>query len=234
MRLHAFLRQKKNNVESVVLTSSGGSTNAPGLTNETPKKEHTHWSDSEAQIAAGKFSPAAKTLMDLRSLEAVGRDRANNVVDKTLADSSPRLCIINPNLILGPQLQPGPISGNSLPWIGRIISGQAMTDIIPNDSMSIIDVRDLAALQVAAAEQVTSSGRYFGVDRSYPWEDILNALKKAYPSYQTPPRFKGPSSTPTQFDHSRKESLGVKLRPLHETLEDLVSFMISRGVINAP
>ena len=76
---------QRNSVGAVVLTSSGGSTNAPGITDKIPKKEHEHWSDHEAQIAKGKYSPAAKTLMDLRSLEAVGRNKANEVVDEAKA-----------------------------------------------------------------------------------------------------------------------------------------------------
>ena len=112
-----------------------------------------------------------------------------------------------------------------------ILKGEAMAEKIPNDSMSIIDVRDLAALHVAAAEQPSASGRYFGVDRSHPWEDILAALQKASPTFKIPPRFEGPAATPTQFDHTRKESLGVTLRPLEETLADLVEFMKSRGVL---
>ena len=58
---------KQENVKSVVLTSSGGSTNPAGLTDSTPKSEVLHFSDPSAQIAAGKFSPAAKTLMEVRS-----------------------------------------------------------------------------------------------------------------------------------------------------------------------
>lgn len=226
--LDAAVRQ---GVGAVVLTSSGGSTNAPGLTNDVPKQEHVHWSDHEAQIAAGRFSPAAKTLMDLRSLEAVGRDRTNAVSDEARAKTAPRLCILNPNLVLGPQLQPGPVRGNSLPWVARILRGESMSEGVPNDSMSIIDVRDLAALHVAAAEQRTASGRYFGVHRSWPWEDILAALHRAHPPYTVPPRFEGPANTPTQFDHTRKESLGVRLRSLEETMADLVSFMKSRDVL---
>lgn len=223
-------------VEVVVLTSSGGSTNPPGLNNETPKQEHVHWSDPDDQVARQRYSPAAKTLMELRALEAVGRDQSNAIVDEAKANNqgcSPRLCILNPNLILGPQLQPGAVSGNSLPWMAKILKGESsMAKQIPNDSMSIIDVRDLAALHVAAAENPEASGRYFGVDRSFPWEDIFQAMKRAYPPLQIPPRFEGPANTPTQFDHTRKESLGVKLRSLDEVMADLVSFMKSREVID--
>jgi nucleoside-diphosphate-sugar epimerase len=206
----------RNGVGAVVVTSSGGSTNPPGHKNETPKRELEHWSDHESQIAKGKYSPAAKTLMELRALEAVGRDRSNVVVDKELASASCRLVIMNPNLILGPQLQPGPgVSGNSLPWMSRIIKGETMNAQIPNDSMSIIHVEDLAALHVAASEREDAAGRYFGVDRSYPWSEILAAIKKAHPAYVMPPMYEGEAAVPTQFDHTRKESLGVYIYNIH-------------------
>jgi len=220
---------RRKSVECVVLTSSGGSTNPPGLDPATPKSEILHWSDPEVQQGAGKYSPAAKTLMETAALQDVGRDQSNNVIDEEKAAGAPRLVILNPNLILGPQLQPGCISGNSLPWVVRILKGESMSEKVPNDSMSIIDVRDLASLHVAAAENTDASGRYWGVNRSWPWEEILSVFEEVAPGYKAPPRFEGESKLPTQFDHTRKESLGIELRSLKETMADLVSFLKEKG-----
>ena len=74
--LNIISAAKKAKVKSVVLTSSGGSTNALGLTDSTPKNEIEHWSDPDDQIARGKFSPAAKTLMEMAALESVGRNNS--------------------------------------------------------------------------------------------------------------------------------------------------------------
>ena len=227
--------------------------NPPGLDPAIAKNEVIHWSDAEVQKAAGKFSPAAKTMMETAALAEVGRDQSNVVVNEAKAEGAPRLVIMNPNLILGPQLQPGPISGNSLvtpptipknrwghtvdhtpawqPWVCKILKGERMNEKIPNDSMSIIDVRDLANLHVAAAEKPDASGRYWGVNRSWPWEDILGAFEEVAAPYKAPPRFEGEAALPTQFDHTRKNSLGVELRSLKETLQDLVTFLRERGAI---
>eukprot|EP01006_Ploeotia_vitrea_P063088 TRINITY_DN84921_c0_g1_i1.p1 TRINITY_DN84921_c0_g1~~TRINITY_DN84921_c0_g1_i1.p1 ORF type:complete len:329 (-),score=56.09 TRINITY_DN84921_c0_g1_i1:103-1089(-) len=226
--LDAAVRQK---VGVVVLTSSGGSTNPPGHKNETPKKEHEHWSDPEQQLSVKKYSPAAKTQMELKSLARVGRNAKNEIVDEELAKNSPRLCIMNPNMIVGPQLQPGPPSGNSLPYLAKILKGELMNEKIPNDSMSIIDVRDLAKLHVACATLPEASGRYFGVQRSFPWEEILGDFKKAYDEYKVPPRFEGESNVPTQFDFTRRDSLGVQLTPLEQTFTDLIAYMKSVGTL---
>ena len=172
--------------------------------------------------------------MEINAFKSVGRNHANEVVDETLASASPRLVIMNPNLILGPQLDPGDIKGNSLPWICRILKKETMKDFVPNDSMSIIDVRDLAALHVAAAMDDKASGRYFGVNKSFRWREILGAFGEVCEEY-TPPGLKEgedyEGKVPTQFDHSRKESLGVELRTLKETLGDLVVFLRGKGAI---
>jgi len=222
----------------VVLTSSGGSTNPPGLENSTPKSEVLHFSDPDEQIRRGRYSPAAKTLMEIKAFEAVGRNHKNEITNTDLAEkeSTPRLVVINPNLILGPQLDPSPtIKGNSLPWMVKILKKERMAEYIPNDSMSIIDVGDLAKLHIAAAFSDDASGRYFGVNQSYPWKEILQEFHSILPdSYQPPPLNPNEdyeNKVPTQFDHTRKNSLGVTLRPLHDTLEDLVEFFKSKNAL---
>ncbi len=60
---------------AVILTSSTGSTNPPPeIAKALPlaKSELTHWSDPEFQIANKRFSPAAKTNMELKALGFVG------------------------------------------------------------------------------------------------------------------------------------------------------------------
>ena len=151
-------------------------------------------------------------------------------IELATKQSTPRFVVINPNLILGPQLDPGPtIKGNSLPWMIKILKKETMDEYIPNDSMSIIDVQDLARLHIAAAFNDDASGRYFGVNRSYPWVEILREFHSILPKYyQLSPLDSNEdykSKIPTQFDHA----LGVTLRPLHDTLKDLVDFFKSKN-----
>jgi nucleoside-diphosphate-sugar epimerase len=238
-------------VTVVVLTSSGGSTNPVDIKDSsTPKSELLHFSDPTEQIKRGRYSPAAKTLMEITSMKAIGRNHKNEIINTELAlhTSTPRLIIMNPNLILGPQLDPSrQIKGNSLPWMIQILKKKTMSQYIPNDSMSIIDIRDLAKLHIAAAFNEQASGRYFGVQQSYPWKEILTEFQTILSSsssdsndkykgydYKLPP-FKPnedyENKIPTQFDHTRKDSLGVTLRPLHDTLKDLIDFFILKGAL---
>lgn len=176
--------------------------------------------------------------MEIKSFEAVGRNHKNEITDIKLAteQSTPRLVVINPNLILEPQLDPSStIKGNSLPWMIKILKKEAMGEYIPNDSMSIIDVQDLARLHIAAAFNEDASGRYFGVNRSYPWVEILSEFHSILPDYYQPPPLNPnedyKSKIVTQFDHTRKESLGVTLRPLHDTMKDLIDFFKARNAL---
>ena len=115
---------------AVVLTSSTGSTNPPGAAADALKNEPDFWSDPEAQKSKGKFSPAAKTLMEIEALKFVGRNQRNEVVDQSAAERTKnvRVCIMNPSWILGPQLQPGDITGNGLPWFAKIAKGESMKE----------------------------------------------------------------------------------------------------------
>jgi len=228
-------KKNKNNI-TVVLTSSTGSTNPPEAAPEALKNETDFWSDPAKQQAAGKYSPAAKTLMEIRALEFVGRNQQNQIVDQDAASSAPRLCIINPSLILGSRLQPGELKGNGLPWFARIVKGEAMTKEIPNDSMSIISVSDLAMLHVACLEDTTASGRYFGVVQSWCWEDILSGIKRQVPEYQMPPKNFSEVKPVTQFDNLRRDALLMaafgeefKLKNLDEIVKETIDYLKESG-----
>ena len=174
--------------------------------------------------------------MDMAALAEVGRNPANEVVAPAKAAGAPRLVIINPNWINGPQLQPGDPCGNSLPMCAKMMNGNFlwMKEKIPNDSMSHVDVRDLADMHVAAVTNADASGRYFGVDRSYPWVEIFAALQAAAPGLKIPPRgFEGEPAIPTQFDFVRRNSLlpGTKLRPMSETMADVAAQLKAIGAL---
>ena len=121
------------------------------------------------------------------------------------------------------------MTGNGLPWFVKIVKGEAMAEQIPNDSMSIIHVEDLAKLHVACMEDDSASGRYFGVNQSWPWEEILAAIKKTCPDYVMPPKKYEEQKPVTRFDNTRRDSLGVSLRSLEEILADTIGFLKDKG-----
>ena len=207
----------KLGIQRAVFTSSTGSTNPPE--GEPPIKVETiHWSDPDQQISVGKFSPAAKTLMEKKALEMMA------------ANPSLRVSIMNPSMIAGPVLQDEPAS--VLHFVSAILKKERMADAIPNGSMSMIDVNDLAKLHIAALEQETASGRYFALKKSWHWKEILGMLNQLYPEY-VPPAW--PAETElakvTQFDFTRRDSLGVGLKDLDEILGGVIEEVKRRGMI---
>lgn len=205
-------------VGRAVFTSSTGSTNPP---DGEPfiKNEVLHWSDPERQLADGKFAAVGKTRFD------------RIVLDRMAATEGRfRVAVINPSMIVGPAYQPDPVV--SLVRFAGILLSERMADRIPNSSMSLTDVRDLAALHVAALENPAARGRYFGVKRSWHWRDVLRALKRAWPDYRMP--LIDPDEvpvSPTRFDLTRQASLGVRLRGLDEMMVGLVAELQRRRMI---
>ena len=76
----------------MVVTSSTGSTNPPDAQSDALKNELDFWSDAELQKKNGRFSPAAKTLMEESALEFVGRNKRNEIIDNEQASKTPRYC----------------------------------------------------------------------------------------------------------------------------------------------
>ena len=151
-----------------------------------------------------------------------------------------RLCIMNPSLILAPQLKPGEITGNGLPWFAKIATGDAMNEQIPNDSMSIIHCEDLAALNVLCAFPIIDvndpeppSGRFFGVNQSWSWEEILCAIKSRRPNYNMPPKKFEKQNPVTKFDNTRRDRLGLKkMKSLTQIMNETITYLEMKGVIN--
>lgn len=204
-------------VRAAVFTSSTGSTNPPEGEPEL-KNEVDHWSDDELQMRTGKFAAVGKTRLDRTVLaKAEGSGGALRGIT------------INPSTVTGPCLSPEPAT--SLKSYAAIVHGERLTTI-PNSSMSMIDVRDLAALHVAALTSESASGRYFGVKQSWHWREILAELARQVPGYEMPAV--DPDEVPvrpTAFDLTRQRSLGVAIRDLPGILGAAVAEMQSRGMI---
>ena len=140
---------------------------------------------------------------------------------------------MNPSLILAPQLKPGEITGNGLPWFAKIIRGEAINEQIPNDSMSIIHCDDLARLNILCGFPLIHetnpeppSGRYFGVNQSWSWEDIFNSIKLRRPGFQMPPKKYENRNPVTKFDNTRRNKLGLKtMKSLSQILDDTISYL---------
>ncbi|HEV7275981.1 MAG TPA: NAD-dependent epimerase/dehydratase family protein [Devosiaceae bacterium] len=100
------------------------------------------------------------------------------------------LAVINPGAILGPLLDDDP--GTSAAVVLRMLRGNV--PMVPNLSLVLIDVRDVAALHVAAMAAPTAGGRRFPAGNgTFSLMEITDMLRAAVPERAAKlPRRKAP------------------------------------------
>ena len=198
-------------VSNVVICSSTSSTNpVPAV---PVKNEVDHWSDEMEQCRAKKYTSATKTVME-KAATAYAHEQGM------------RLSIILPTGMFGPVVLPGHMDGNPHAWLRRLMRGEkGRHDVIPNDSTSMSHIHDVAALFLAAYENPSASGRYFGVYDSWHWHDIYAELALIIPNIPMPAPSPEPRVIPTGFDFTRRDSLGVKMRDIPTMLRETVAWL---------
>ena len=208
--LRAAARQ---GVPNAVICSSTSSTNP--IPPVPLKNEVDHWSDEDEQCRAKKYTSATKTVMEKAAI-------------KFAEEHGMRLSIVMPTGMFGPVVLPEHMNGNPHVWLKRLIdSGEPRHTETPNDSTSMVHLHDLAAIFLATYERPEVSGRYFGVYDSWHWQDIYAELQKILPEMQMPVPITGDSATPTGFDFTRRDSLGVPLRDIPTLLRETVEWIKS-------
>lgn len=153
----------RNGVRRVILTSSVVSIavreRAPG----PMAFSETDWSETEGKAA----TPYAlsKTLAERRAWEIAEAEGL-------------QLTTINPSLVLGPPLDG--TYGTSIKVIARLM---ARTDpMLPRLGFSVVDVRDVSAMHLAAMERADSIGRRFIASAGFMWmSDVAQVLDQAFP-----------------------------------------------------
>lgn len=203
----------RRGVKNVVICSSTSSTNpVPPV---PLKNEVDHWSDEKEQCRAKKYTSATKTVMEKAAI-------------KFAAENDVRLSIILPTGMFGPVVLPEHMNRDPRDWLRRLIDGgEAPHRKIPNESTSMIDLGDLAALFLAAYENPGASGRYFGVYDSWHWEDIYAEIQKILPNMKMPEPLTEAPVRPTGFDFARRDSLGVAVRDIPTLLRETIDWIQS-------
>ena len=69
--------------------------------------------------------------------------------------------------------------------------------------------------------------------KSFHWREIFASMNKAYPAFAIPPPgYEGEEAKPSKFDHTRRDSLGIKLRSLYDTIADSVAALKDRDLLD--
>ncbi len=198
-------------IKNIIICSSTSSTNP------TPavqfKNEIDHWSDEIEQCKSKKYTSATKTIME-------------KVAIKYCEENNIRLSIILPTGLYGDAILPDHLNHNPFVWLKRVINGgKPRHEKIPNDSVSMIHLRDLAKIFLAVYENPNASGRYYGVYKSIHWEDIYNECKKLLPNMKMPLALREKPIEPTGFDFRRRNSLNVQIRDFSTTLKETIDWL---------
>lgn len=89
------------------------------------------------------------------------------------------LTVINPCFVLGPPLDGS--FGSSVSVVRRMLKGR--DPMVPKLGFACVDVRDVAALHLAALEQPATAGqRIIGAGGEMWFDEMARALKAAYPA----------------------------------------------------
>jgi nucleoside-diphosphate-sugar epimerase len=142
-------------VTSSVAAVSGGASPSSGPLDEA------NWTD----LANPNLSPyvRSKTVAEKAAWELVGE-----------AGESERLAVVNPGAILGPALSED--RSFSLQLVERLLKGMPG---VPRIGFSIVDVRDVAALQIAAMDAPAAGGERFVAVGQFRWmSEVAKVLRE--------------------------------------------------------
>lgn len=156
-------------VERIVLTSSIAAIQYGHPATERAFTE-ADWSDvNSPQIGAYATSKTLAEREGWRLMDAAGRHDD--------------LAVINPGLILGPLLDADP--GTSSMLVRRLLDGKLPA--VPRLSMSVVDVRDVAALQLDAMTNREAGGqRCVAAVETVSMRELGQLLRPAFPERRVP------------------------------------------------
>lgn len=160
--LRVLRNVKKAGIRRVVLTSSIAAINYGS--GRAPFTE-SDWTDVEGPLATPYYK--SKTLAERAAWDFAG-------------ENDLELVVINPGMILGPIL--GKDSATSVGVVKNLLKGRYPA--VPDFSISVVDVRDVAEAHVLALTVPEAAGeRFIAGGEALSVKDIAGVLKRDFPAY---------------------------------------------------
>lgn len=144
-------------VERTVVTSSVAAVRG-GVTEAAAPLDESSWTDGNNE----RLEPYTRS-------KAIAERAAWDLVEER--GERQRLAVVNPGAILGPVL--GEESSTSLQMVGRLLPG---TPGIPRIGFSVVDVRDVADLQLRAMTAPAAGGERFIAVARFMWMGDVAAI----------------------------------------------------------
>ena len=162
--IRALNAAKKAGIKRVVLTSSMVS--MLGSADKSIKVDSETWTNVEAKNVSAYAK--SKTLAEQAAWDFIHAQQ----------DDTPKmeLAVVNPGPVFGPSLS-GDLSGASMSMFTQMIQGKM--PMLPQASINMSDVRDIAKIHVLALENVNANGKRFIVttEEPYAFQEVAKILK---------------------------------------------------------
>lgn len=160
----------KNGVKRVVMTSSIAAIGYGNMEGNTQKYTEEHWTNLTNRKDTTPYI-RSKTIAEQAAWKVVAEAK----------DSDIELVTINPVVVMGPVLEKD--YGTSAEIVKKLLDGDFPG--APKFGFSVVDVRDVADLQIRAMEQTKAAGQRFICDAGFYWiSEMADIMKENYPQYK--------------------------------------------------
>eukprot|EP00980_Cylindrotheca_fusiformis_P023578 scaffold10626_cov112-Cylindrotheca_fusiformis.AAC.9 len=140
------------------------------------------------------------------------------------AQSQYKLVTVNPGLVMGPGLKVHPTS-TSYGFIEKLGKGE-FADGAPGNGLTVVDVRDVAKIHVAAGFSEQAKGRYLAIGHNTSlYEMFAEVMGPKLPDYPMPKK-KIPNENGEDIEHKALNDksirdFGIEYMPLETTLLEM-------------
>ena len=209
----------------VVLTSSVA-------TIRRPEKEEGYISNEDDWNVFANIHnlpyPYSKVAAEKKAWEMV---HAHN---STHPEHQVKLVTVLPSWVLGPPFGTR-VDGVSVGTVASWLDESQVEKGVRPQLVGCVDVRDVAACHLAAAEVADANGRYIcSHEKPTPPLDIIAIMKEAYPHKKFPSHVAGELNKTFGVDNSKtRKELGIEFTPLEKTVRDMCEKLIELKVVKA-
>lgn len=159
----------KNEVKRVVMTSSVAAIGYGNMSSATQSYTEEHWTNVQDKKDTNPYI-RSKTIAEKAAWE---------VMKET--NTAMELVTIQPVAVLGPVLEKD--YGTSAELVKKLLDGDFPG--APKFGFSLVDVRDVASLQIKAMEQAEAAGQRFICNSGFHWvSEMADMIKEKYPQYK--------------------------------------------------
>ncbi|XP_071697526.1 phenylacetaldehyde reductase-like [Rutidosis leptorrhynchoides] len=160
---------------------------------------------------------------------ALSKTLAEEAAWKFAEEKGMDLVTINPAMVNGPLLQP--TLNTSAELISQLLNG---SETYPNSSLPWVNVKDVANAHIQAFEIPSANGRYCLVESVVHYSEMVEILRKLYPTRQLPQKCADdkPLAPVFQVSKEKTKSLGIDYVPLEQSIKETVESLMEKNLLN--